>query len=376
MLLSYIFVAPSSGIDRPDVLKKVIKEAKVIGEVTPVQRPAMDRFKILKKAFEENPNYIWSIRGGFGMTEVLYLLEKNHIKPPRDSIYVGYSDVTILHLWLRRQQKISVHGMMPYFCKQASEIHHKSANEKSDFSFDPFSQPKLSFEVLYNPKNLKEEKSSFIGGNLSCLHSQLGTATTLQGHNQIIFIEEIEEPLPHQIRLLTAMIKARTFEGSRGILLGNTGYTKEIAAFLHEQLPDLWIIHSERFGHADYNDFLPFGYEATIDFKKSELTFNFAKKCLYKPRNFRRVEKVLTGDIDIIDLLSLNGQNYIIVKGILTLPYTEIGPRFMRHIVNAIRAGNFPTNTIKIRRHVLSHEDKIWCERELWNIARMKIQWV
>ena len=199
-MYSHIFLALSSGVECPEVVQKVLANTakqqtsqdnlsyKIMGSLD--YMTASQRYQNLLKAFQEKPQYLWSVRGGFDVSSVLYLLEKNKISAPQKTTLVGYSDITILHLWMRKNQKGCVHGIMPYMSQQAYALHHRKTNYKSAFHFKPFPRQAYSFEVLYNPQKVQKSTTTLIGGNLTSLHSQLGTPTQMQGEGQVIFFED------------------------------------------------------------------------------------------------------------------------------------------------------------------------------------------
>ena len=59
------------------------------------------------------------------------------------------------------------------------------------------------------------------GGNLSLLCRAIGTPYQLKTEGTILFLEDIEEPVPVLDMYLTQMRQAGMFDGVRGILLGD-----------------------------------------------------------------------------------------------------------------------------------------------------------
>lgn len=163
---------------------------------------------------------IFCVRGGYGATRILPLLDYNEIaKHPK--LFVGYSDITALHTVFHQMcHFITVHGPMP------STGYHL---------MDYFSLERLA-EVLYNnnppghvanPPDEELKKISpgissglIIGGNLSVLVATLGSPYEIDTRDKILFIEDVGER-PYQIdRNLTALALAGKFRDCSGILLG------------------------------------------------------------------------------------------------------------------------------------------------------------
>ena len=372
-----LFFWISTDPDDPDIAKNVIGSHTIIGELK-TNNSGRKKFHYFKKVLSLNPPYIWAIKGGHLISNVLYLLEKNEAKPS-SSIFVGFSDCTFLHMWYRAHQKPSVHGMMPYFCKQAFGKHQLSCNCQSEFSFDPLKKRTHAFRVLYNPKNEVSVISSVIGGNVACLHAQIGTKTQLQADKQIVLLEEVHETLEDQIYFLKGLIDAKTFENAEGILLGDMSEPEKIANFIHQRYPDLWIIYSHRFGHGDFNDFLPLGYETHVNFKTQTFVCNTNKVMPYCPIKFERSIKIVTGERKILDLIALNGGHKVKLhpKSVLTEKQAQWPLRFTRSMISLVRAGTIQEKAVVyVKKHVVDDKDKAYCERELKDICKLKIKWV
>src|SRR5204863_1995083 len=68
-------------------------------------------------ACDERFDVLWLARGGYGATRILPLLDRltsERGAPPRGKLLVGYSDVTVLHEFVRgRWNWASLHAPMP-----------------------------------------------------------------------------------------------------------------------------------------------------------------------------------------------------------------------------------------------------------------------
>ncbi|USO02674.1 MAG: LD-carboxypeptidase [Alphaproteobacteria bacterium] len=382
MALGYVFLITSGDAKHPEIAKEVIGQHKIIGDLT--DNTFETRFKNFKTALSLNPKYIWSVRGGFGASSTLYLLEKHGIRPSQDSAYVGFSDSTFLLMWFRTHQKLAIHGPQPH----ANTVIYKKTgykpNRKVKFSFDPIKKRIYGFETLHNPKKLKTLKGAMIGGNLTCIHDQLGSKTQLQGNNQVVFLEETNEKSGNQEKLIQALIDAKTFEGAKAVFLGDMNEPKHMALMIHRRYPHLLIVYSPKFGHADYNGFLPFGFEMNMDLETQKFYFDNQKHLPYEPVVFDRPHRVMRGELDMVSLISLNGQYKVRLKSdvVLTLQNPDYRPRIIRNIVSLLRAGTLKENTtVSIKKDVVieypdSDEDKRLIAQELWRLCKLRIVWV
>lgn len=164
---------------------------------------------------------IFAIRGGYGASRILHMLDYDVIKN-NPKIFVGYSDVTILHIVLNQKcNLITYHGPMPSteFYKNIDSF-TKEYFVNSLFSANPIG-------ILANPTHIKTEtlyggdvKGLVTGGNLSLICSSLGTEYEIDTKNKILFLEEVGEE-PYRIdRMLLQLKQAGKFKDAAGIVFG------------------------------------------------------------------------------------------------------------------------------------------------------------
>jgi muramoyltetrapeptide carboxypeptidase len=161
---------------------------------------------------------IFCMRGGYGTPRILDLLDYGTIRK-NPKIFVGYSDVTALHLAIQKKVGlVTFHGPMVF------ELAKR---------FDEPSWLTL-FRNLTNPApvgryiNPPEEdfysivegnvEGKLIGGNLSLIVSTLGTPYEIETDGKILFMEEVDEE-PYRIdRMLTQLKLAGKLQTARGII--------------------------------------------------------------------------------------------------------------------------------------------------------------
>ena len=78
----------------------------------------------------------------------------------------------------------------------------------------------LKIDKTVNHK-IKQVKGSIIGGNLSILHTLIGTASDIQTENKILLIEDIGENLMSIERMLYALKRANKFKKLNALLVGD-----------------------------------------------------------------------------------------------------------------------------------------------------------
>lgn len=172
-----------------------------------------------------NPKAHWILatRGGYGCLRLLKLLDKSAIQRTENLHVWGYSDLTVLQLYLwQRKGWEYVQGPLV-----GSETWSNSNTEEkkvltniSKFGIFP-SQFKLqTLEKKYSVPS--HEPFLFIGGNLASIVSMLGTNWEPRPTSDfVLFLEDIDEAAYRCDRLLAQLKNSRFFDKCRGLVLGH-----------------------------------------------------------------------------------------------------------------------------------------------------------
>ncbi len=157
-------------------------------------------------------------RGGAGAGWLLDKLNaellRAHPKP-----FVGYSDVTFLHLYLARLGMASVHGPMAAWeladgSYDKASFRHALTGEGAPYSSEPGD---------LEPLRKGEAEGVLRGGCLSILAAACGTPWGLETapSDTILFLEDVDER-PYRIdRMLLQLRRAGALDGVRGVVFGD-----------------------------------------------------------------------------------------------------------------------------------------------------------
>jgi len=177
-----------------------------------------ERCEDFQKALDDpTVSAIWCARGGYGTVRILDKLDYTKFKKHPKWI-IGYSGITALHNQVHNEGYQSIHALMCVsLTKDLEDIKETLATFKST--------------IFGNPVNYTLEGSSYnktgvtsgllVGGNLTMLHTMLGSKTSIDMTGKILFIEEIGEYKYHIDRMLQSLKRAGYFENCKGVIVGD-----------------------------------------------------------------------------------------------------------------------------------------------------------
>jgi muramoyltetrapeptide carboxypeptidase len=220
---------------------------------------------------------ILCLKGGYGTPRILDALDYAMIaRNPK--VFVGYSDITGLHLALdRRCGMPTFHGPMGV---------SDSLLEGDAFTTASWLKALTSCEPLGRLENPAgsatlralvggRARGPLIGGNLSLVAATMGTPFEIEARGRILFFEDIDER-PYRVdRMLTQLRLAGKFEDCAGIVLGDWNNcvpeedkrSLELQEVFQELLAGVGrpVLMGLQAGHCRPMITFPFGVEAEMD---------------------------------------------------------------------------------------------------------------
>lgn len=231
-------IAPSSPVTE-DKLRQALDSLCFLG-LEPVQYPSCTmksgylsgtdaaRAKDVNDSFSDpSISGIFCIRGGYGATRILPLLDYNMIRQ-NPKIFVGYSDITALHIAFNQICNfMTLHGPMPSRGYHIMDYFSLTSLSDAVFCRDPIgympNPPGEPIETIYQGF----AEGLITGGNLSVMAAALGSPYEVDTKGKILFIEDVDER-PYRIdRNLTALALAGKFDDCEGIILGTFADSEE-----------------------------------------------------------------------------------------------------------------------------------------------------
>ncbi len=291
-------VAPASSFD-PEKFKQGARMLRKLGYKVKYERVMFSRYwsqsghdkkraeQIDRMFADPEVKAIFCAKAGYGSIEIIPYLDREIIsKNPK--IFVGYSDITILLLYLQEMANMVVfHGPVV-----SNEIYEGMNYRTLDYLIQLISKPRPLGKIESpSVQSLGSGKAAgrLVGGNMTLIVQALGTPYDIDTDDCILFLEDVGEDSETIKDYFSRLKKAGKFRRVRGMVFG-----KMVDCFRHEgQIHNLKDILSEmlsefkfpvlyRFpsGHIKNKEetriTLPLGISVTINADKPSLTINRA----------------------------------------------------------------------------------------------------
>ena len=205
--------------------------------------------------------------GGYGATRMIPYLEPEIFRR-NPKIFVGYSDITALHLWLMRQAALRVfHG--PTVDDLIPLVRDPSTASLLTAMTTPRPSTKFGRDVA---RGIRPGKVTgrLTGGNLSLIQQSIGTSYEIDTNDAILFLEETYDPMSFADERLVHLRAAGLLKNVKGVVFGHLNLDRseedEFEDFLLDLVNDLDVPIMMDFpaGHEVPNLTLPLGTEVEL----------------------------------------------------------------------------------------------------------------
>jgi muramoyltetrapeptide carboxypeptidase len=273
-------VSPSGIVDRDVILKAAEKLRNsgfdvIIGKNTFNNNGCFagtdsERLHDLQEATSDPEiKAVFCSRGGYGISRIIDSVDFSPLKD-NPKWYVGFSDITVLHLWLSKICGIvSLHGEMPlnYFNPKKTSLCYDSVISALKGEPQVISW-RCSRECTI------DVTGPVTGGNLSLIYSLTGTPAEPETDGSILFIEEVGEYYYHLDRMLTSLrltgkltnLAALVVGGMEKMTQGSVPYNRSIEEIIldivgHYSYP---VVFNYPAGHISDNRAMFIGRQALL----------------------------------------------------------------------------------------------------------------
>jgi muramoyltetrapeptide carboxypeptidase len=223
-------------------------------------------------------------RGGYGAGRIIDRLNFTRFKQ-NPKWLIGFSDITLLHTHINSRFGIaSIHSKMcNSFLKDETrgeplQLESVNAIERC------LKGEKMTYAATPHEKNRAGKTDAVVvGGNLSIIHTAMGTASELNTNGKILFLEEVGEYLYSLDRMLWNLRRTGKLAPLKGLVIG--GFNK-----IKADDP------GEEFGQTIYELVMEvvkdYRYPVCFDFPVGHQKINYPVKCGVRHRLVVDKEKV------------------------------------------------------------------------------------
>jgi muramoyltetrapeptide carboxypeptidase len=205
--------------------------------------------------------------GGYGAVRMIPHLEPEIFRR-NPKAFVGYSDVTALHLWLMRRS-----GLRVFHGPTVDDLIPSTRDPTMASLLAALTQPRPAARIgrdIARPVRPGRASGRLMGGNLSLVQQTIGTPYEIDTRDAILFLEETRDPMSVFDERLVHLRAAGLLRQVRGIVFGQLSLDRseedEFEDFLLDLVSDLDVPILMDFpaGHEVPNLTLPLGTEVEL----------------------------------------------------------------------------------------------------------------
>jgi muramoyltetrapeptide carboxypeptidase len=240
-----------------------------------------DRADDLTEAFlDPTVDAVLCTRGGYGSARLLPYLDFQALAAQR-KLFLGFSDITTLHLALNACGLPTVHAPMAltFHWPREAWVYDSFLRALSGDLTVPTGTPTGQTVVPGRASGV------VTGGCLMLIADAIGTQYPMSAMGKIVLLEDVDEP-PHRVdAMLTHLLNIGAFDGAVGIVVGEMTRTDEKVdegiggtlwrSIVEERLKplELPMVIDFPFGHAKNMLTLPLGISAELDADAGTLAY-------------------------------------------------------------------------------------------------------
>ena len=205
--------------------------------------------------------------GGYGAVRMLPHLEPEIFRR-NPKAFVGYSDITALHLWLMRRA-----GLRVFHGPTVDDLIPSTRDPTMSSLLTSLTTPRPTTRIgrdIARAVRPGRAVGRLVGGNLSLVQQTIGTPYEIDTRDAILFLEETRDPMSFVDERLVHLRAAGLMRGVRGVVFGQLSLDRseedEFEDFLLDLLSDLNVPILMDFpaGHEVPNLTLPIGTEVEL----------------------------------------------------------------------------------------------------------------
>ncbi len=229
------------------------------------------RYDDFVDAFQSDAAAIWTFRGGYGSDRIVRALHKNTMTPSSPKLFIGFSDVTIIHSYLNQHWHLNTLHALSARQLGLHLVNADDVEATRKLIFGEKNTASFTLTPLNTAATKKQEIIAPIaGGNLTLVQTSLGTPWQAPNQQTILLLEDVDEA-PYRIaRILQQFLSNGFIDALAAIILGDFMPEKNMDLVLQE-FADQTVIPVLRYqgiGHGKHNHPIPLGSSASLSLGK------------------------------------------------------------------------------------------------------------
>ena len=224
--------------------------------------------------------------GGYGAVRMLPYLDPELFRANPKS-FVGYSDITVLHLWLMR-----LAGLRAFHGPTADDLIPSARDITTSSMLSALTTPRPTARFGRDvARTVKAGRAvgRLVGGNLALVQQTIGTPYEIDTTDAILFLEEVRDPMSFVDERLVQLRAAGLLGKVKGIVFGHLSLDRseedEFEDFVLDLVADLGVPVLMDFpaGHDSPNLTLPIGTEVELVAEESTGWLVYREDALASP---------------------------------------------------------------------------------------------
>jgi len=226
---------------------------------------------------DDSVDFILCARGGYGCIRIIDKINFTKFSKKPKLIF-GFSDVTVFH------NHIQSHFNLPTVHSTTPLNFNNNTNESLNSLLNIFNQQPLEYKFKAHHQNKTGRiVADVIGGNLTILHSLIGTNSDASFDGKILFIEDLAESIYAIDRIFWSLKKSGKLNGILGLIVGGFTNINDTNPSFGQTVNDLILEHAKHLnipicfdfpaGHIDDNRAIILGHKAELIVSENEVVF-------------------------------------------------------------------------------------------------------
>ncbi|MBS1628028.1 MAG: LD-carboxypeptidase [Bacteroidetes bacterium] len=184
---------------------------------------------------DDNINAILCARGGYGMSRIIDAINFHKFKKKPKWI-IGFSDITVLHAHIHNTLKIAtLHAPMA-----AAFNDGEFKNEYVQSLNKALKGVSLKYTCnIHSFNKLGKATGELVGGNLSLIAHLIGSSSSFNTKNKILFIEDVGEYVYNVDRMFIQLKRAGMLQNLAGLVIGGFTEMKDTTASFGKNVYDV-----------------------------------------------------------------------------------------------------------------------------------------